>query len=57
MRILKCHCGKVEAEINIQSLLLLHPRDKKANILLIKILSAQNNIKETSQEKNSLKIT
>ena len=39
-----------EAEILIQSLLLLHPRDKNANILLIKILSAQKKFPQARQE-------
>lgn len=39
-----------EAEILIQSLLLLHPRDKNANILLIKILSAQKKFTQARQE-------
>ena len=39
-----------EAEILIQSLLLLHPRDKNANILLIKILSAQKKFPQARLE-------
>ena len=39
-----------DAEILIQSLLLLHPRDKNANILLIKILSAQKKFPQARQE-------
>ena len=39
-----------EAEILIQSLLLLHPRDKNANILLIKILSAQKKFTQARLE-------
>ena len=39
-----------DAEILVQSLLLLHPRDKQANILLIKILSAQKKYTQARQE-------
>ncbi len=39
-----------DAEILAQSLLLLHPRDKQANILLIKILSAQKKYTQARQE-------
>ena len=39
-----------DAEILIQSLLLLHPRDKIANTLLIKILAAQKKFEQARQE-------
>ena len=39
-----------DAEILIQSLLLLHPRDKIANTLLIKILAAQKKFDQARQE-------